>query len=239
MTEGEQQIPQEEIRKENPVVGAARAAARGVIETDESIKAWRDTLTAKDKSVYRAWADAVDNFHAQMSETDRKRLSTKLESIGMRLRGAFAQVASSTIDLVWRTLSKGGRIAGVAMFGAGLGALAVPGIGQAVAPALMQGGAILFGGSVAADVLVRPKTLKHKGGILMRKLPVGVEMDRALQEKSKRAAMRWEARKTGAYKRKLSVEQVRNFGDLVKQRTRDILTGFAYPEGKPVKPMVK
>lgn len=253
MTEGEQQVPQEEVRKENPVVGAARAAARGVIETDESIKAWRDTLTVKDKSVYRAWIEATDNYINSMTETDRNKLSTKMLRLKNYLGAAVLGVSSWTIDNVVNLASKGLKIAGVAavgaialpaipfswgLVGAGLGLYAAGGIGEA------------FHKGRVVDKLKTMRLLKlTPGGKWLVKLSPGLSAVEKLQQKdlppgfTRRIgvgmAERYEKKKVESYKRRLSQEQLKDFNSFVKQRAKDIVTGFAYPEGKPVKPMAK
>lgn len=225
MTEGEQQAPQQEVRKENPVVSAARGAVRTAIETDEAYHDWKDTLTAKDKSVYRAWADAVDNFHASMSDRDRRRLSTKLETVKIKLKGALSQVMAPVLDFAVDHLGKVGKLSGLAL----LGTAALPAV--ALTGPLIGASAILYGSGVALDAM-RPKKFVQKGGLFLRKLPVPALREDGASFRMKKSAELWEARKKGEYKKKIRKEQIKDIGSVVKQRTKDILTGFAFPEGR-------
>jgi len=253
MSESEQPAPRE-VRVENPVVGAARGAVRTALETNEKVNEWRDSLTVKDKSVYRAWIDATDNYVNTMTETDRNRLSTKLYKMKNYLVAGALGVSSWTIDTTINLASKGLKIAGIAA----VGAIALPAVPFSFG--LVGAGLGLYAAGAVGEsfhrgkVVDRLKTMRlikmTRGGKFLSKFSPGFqELDKLAPKKvlapgfTKRIGLgmaeKYEKSKIEIYKAKLSVEQRKNFEGMVKTTAKNILTGFAYPEGKPPRPVMK
>mgnify|MGYP001567117534 CR=1 FL=1 len=253
MSESEQPTPQE-VKYENPVVGVVRSATRAALETNEKVNEWRDSLTVQDKSVYRAWIEATNNYVNTMTETDRNKLSTKLYQLKNYVGAAVVGVSSWTIDNTVNLASKGLKVAGIAavgaialpaipfsfgLVGAGLGLYAAGAVGESFHKGKTRGRAIdrlktmrflkalPFGESIA-KLMPIDKLLPKKAAPFGVTKRIGIHM-----------AEQHEKSKIEAYKAKLTIEQRKNFEGFVKQTAKNIVTGFAYPEGRPPKSVMK
>lgn len=196
--------------EENSAVKVARQAVRGVLETNEDWKKYRDSLqqksvNTKDLSVYRAWVNAADAVVGSMRDIDRNSLGTKMYEMKMRVAAGAFQVASSTLDVAVNVLSwiprKGLILGGAALF-------AINGVGAPL---------------VAA------------GAVMERLVDGGF---------TRKIGFAWAARhateRIWKYKMVQGKETLKDMGGFAKEKTKQILGGFAenfaYPEGKPVKP---
>lgn len=208
--------PGVEVQK-NPVVEGARKAVRGALETNKAWRDYRDTLHVKTekKSVYRAWADAADNVVGSMTKADQEKIGTKLYEVKMRLAAGAFFMASTPLDIAVNVLSwipRKGLIlggAGVVGFGALIGA------GPIVGGPIMAVGAGLAGVGRTMDIAV-------EGG-LTRKIGL-------------RFAKYHEQKRIWKYNIGEAKMAMKHGGELVKERMKQIVEGFAYPEGKPVNP---
>lgn len=115
MSEISEQSMSQEVRNENPVVGAARGAVRKVLEGNDAFSKMRDKLSVKDKggySVYRKWMLATDAYIGQMTKADRDKLSTKFYRLKMSLMATGVQMSAGLIDTTIRVASWPGRVLG-------------------------------------------------------------------------------------------------------------------------------
>lgn len=204
----EMPIPQEVVEPENPVVKAARAGVRGALETNKAWRDYRDTLHVKTekKSVYRAWVDAADNVVGSMTKADQEKTGTKLYEVKMRLAAGAFFMASTPLDIAVNVLSW------------------IPRKGLMVAGGIMT----MIDPPLGMPVLVSGYAMERAvAGGFTRK--IGIEfakMHTANRVLKYKVGETKEAVKLG---REFMKEQVNG-------RVRQIVEGFAYPEGKPVKP---
>ena len=127
MSETEQPTPQE-VKYENPVVGAARAGVRAALEANEAVKNVRAGMEVKQHvkditkrpNVYRAWMDSTDRVVGAMTKVDQNKLSTQLYKMKMGLLGAGLEASTWLIDTTIRVASWPGRVM-IKGIGLGLG----------------------------------------------------------------------------------------------------------------------
>ena len=206
MSEAEQPTPQE-VKAENPVVGAARAAVRTALETSDAVKDFRDGMEVKKNdiidrpNVYKAWTGAMENVVNNMTKTDQQKFSTKMYEAKMKLVGAGVHVGSWAVDTTVRVASWPLRTA-----------FKVIGVG--LAP--------FTGGSTLEMYLAgKGMDLAVKRGVVAT-----YEQGRA------KAHEAWQIRK---YQVAEAATWIKDSGKNAAQLSKNILTGFAYPDGKPVK----
>ncbi len=204
MSEAEQPTPQE-VKAENPVVGAARAAVRTALETSDAVKDFRDGIEMKKNdiidrpNVYKAWTGAMENVVNNMTKVDQQKFSTKMYEAKMKLVAAGVHVGAWAIDTTVRVASWPIR--------AGVKTLSL-----AMAP--FTGGATL-----ETYLLAKGADLAVKRGVVAT-----YEQGRA------KAHEAWHIRK---YQMAEAVTWVKDGGKNAAKISKDILTGFAYPDGKP------
>lgn len=206
MTEGEQQAPPE--KRKNPVVEAARAGVRTALEANKAVQDWRNSLTVESKekaNVYRSWINAMDRVVGAMTEADKRKFSTKMYEMKMRLAAVTFGTLSPVLDFAVNVISF-------------LPRKAVSALGWLTMLGNVPTGLAIVGVGKAMDRVVEAGVTRVPGVLFAEK--------HAMYRISR-------------YKVREALTIARRGGEFVKQTTKNILTGFAYPEGKPVKPMAK
>ncbi len=209
MSETEQPTPQE-VKYENPVVGAARAGVRAALEANEAVKNVRAGMEVKQHvkditkrpNVYRAWMDSTDRVVGAMTKVDQNKLSTQLYKMKMGLLGAGLEASTWLIDTTIRVASWPGRVM-------------IKGIGLGLGPFTAGASLELYLWGKAIDV-------GAKRGVFST-----IEQTRAALDANK---------KIKRYHIAEASQWIKQSGKNVKELTTNILTGFAYPEGKPIPP---
>lgn len=197
-----------EVEEKNPVVEATRKAVGVALEADERFKKAREELRVGGGffRIYEAWDKSRKGVVDKMTTADRESLSTKLYELKTMLGAGASQALELTLS-----------VASKAMVLTGTGIVAAsPFVGFIGLGSIPAGLGLIAGGAVL-------------GGM------------RGVWEKGSIASAKHHGFWEGAgYKmregRMLKGKAMKVLGETVDDKVHGILTGFAYPEGKPIKP---
>lgn len=197
-----------EVEEKNPVVEAARAGVRTALEANESYREWRENLRVREGlfRVYETWDDARKRLVGSMTEADRNSLQTKLLEFSMKMKG----ITGSALDISLNMASK-------VMIVAGSGLVGVVALTPVTAVAGLPLAAGLIGGGWAAG-----RTGEGVARWAQTRAVTSVSKE-FVKYKVREAAM-------------TSARAPEILKAVVDAKVKNIITGFAYPEGKPVKP---
>ena len=198
-----------EVEEKNPVVEATRGAVRTALEADERFKKMREEMRVGKSGffrIYEAWDKARKGVVDKMTTADRESMSTKLYELKTMLGASASQALELTLS-----------VASKAMVLTGTGIVAAsPFVGFIGLGSIPAGLGLIAGGAALGGL---------RGG---------------WETVSIRSAKQHEFLSSTGYKIKegqmLRGKAMKAVGETVDDKVHDILTGFAYPEGKPVKP---
>ncbi len=198
-----------EVEEKNPVVEATRTAVRTALEADERFKKAREEMKVNGGGgyfrIYEAWDKARKGVVDRMTTADRESLNTKLYELKTKL-GAFS---SQALELTLSVASKAMILTGTGIVAASpfVGFIGIGSIPAGLG--LMAGGAALGGLRRSWETVSIRSAKRHE---FLTKTGYGIKEGIMLKGKAERAVV-----------------------DTVGEKVNGILTGFAYPEGKPVK----
>lgn len=203
------EMPPEYVEEgESKIVRAARGAVGTVLEADERFKKAREEMRVGGGffRIYEAWDKARKGVVDKMTTADRESLNTKLYELKTKLGAGASQALELTLS-----------VASKAMVLTGTGIIAAsPFVGFIGLGSIPAGLGLIAGGAAL-------------GGLRghWERVSIGT-------------AKRHEFWSSTGYKikegRMLKGKAVKALGETVDEKVHSILTGFAYPEGKPVKP---
>lgn len=203
----EMPIPQEVVEPENPVVKAARAGVRTALEANESYREWREKLKVRE-GIFRVY-DTWDDARKRLvgSMTEADRNSLQTKLLEFSMK--MKGITGSVLDISLNVASK------VMLVGGG-GLIGAVALGPLTWPVAGIGAGVMAAGGVTG---------------MAREGVARWAQTRAVTSVSKEF-VKYKVREAAL----TSVRAPEILKAVVDAKVKNIITGFAYPEGKPVKP---